>query len=280
MFPDDIFSPRVIENRPGVVYDADNTKTLYAEDIDAINNEIIAIEQNTPVRGWFILNTSPTRQSVDAPNYVLRFNADMTEIFSLGQRLKITQNGTIRYFIVVAVGSFTGGNTDVTVYGGTDYAVLDTATYPITLPFVSNIKAPFGFPLSPEKWSITSTGSGQQLNPTSGQWYNKGGNIVIPIGSWRLGFRSTLFMNGSASDHVINMTLASANNAAGVAQLTMGKYTGVSVVNMHGFLCAEWPVTVSVKTTFYRNCRVIRTGVTQLYDGIEGNLNYAICAYL
>lgn len=44
MFPDSIFSPRTIANRPGVVYDANNIKTLFAEDVDGITDEIVAIE--------------------------------------------------------------------------------------------------------------------------------------------------------------------------------------------------------------------------------------------
>jgi hypothetical protein len=43
-YPDAIFAPRTIENRPGVSYDPDDTKTLYAEDLQALGNEIVAIE--------------------------------------------------------------------------------------------------------------------------------------------------------------------------------------------------------------------------------------------
>lgn len=43
-YPDAVVSPRTIANRPGVTYDANDTKTLYAEDIDNINAEIVAIE--------------------------------------------------------------------------------------------------------------------------------------------------------------------------------------------------------------------------------------------
>jgi hypothetical protein len=43
-FPNGLFSPRAIENRTGVVYDADDTKTLFAEDLEGITDEIVAIE--------------------------------------------------------------------------------------------------------------------------------------------------------------------------------------------------------------------------------------------
>lgn len=44
-FPSSVVAPRTIENRPGVVYDADDTKTLFSEDLDAINDELVAIEK-------------------------------------------------------------------------------------------------------------------------------------------------------------------------------------------------------------------------------------------
>lgn len=43
-FPDAIFAPRTIENRPGVTYDPNDTKTLYAEDLQNLANEIVAVE--------------------------------------------------------------------------------------------------------------------------------------------------------------------------------------------------------------------------------------------
>ena len=43
-FPFSIFTPRTVENRPGVVYDPNNTKTLYADDIKAMTDEIVSIE--------------------------------------------------------------------------------------------------------------------------------------------------------------------------------------------------------------------------------------------
>lgn len=43
-FPDAITTPRTVANRPGVVYDANDTKTLFAEDLNNANAEIVAIE--------------------------------------------------------------------------------------------------------------------------------------------------------------------------------------------------------------------------------------------
>lgn len=43
-FPSSPYSPRTISNRSGVVYDADDEQTLFAEDLEEIQEEITAIE--------------------------------------------------------------------------------------------------------------------------------------------------------------------------------------------------------------------------------------------
>jgi len=43
-FPDSIYSPRTKENVEGVEYDPDETNTLFAEDVEKDDDEIVAIE--------------------------------------------------------------------------------------------------------------------------------------------------------------------------------------------------------------------------------------------
>lgn len=43
-YPSDIYQQRPLENLPGLVYDPENKKTLFAEDILALATEIIGIE--------------------------------------------------------------------------------------------------------------------------------------------------------------------------------------------------------------------------------------------
>lgn len=43
-FPDTIYAPRDIENKSGVVYDPTKKTVLYAEDVQKVNDEIVAIE--------------------------------------------------------------------------------------------------------------------------------------------------------------------------------------------------------------------------------------------
>lgn len=43
-YPDSIYSPRTIQNKSGVVYDADKKQVIYAEDFELPGDEIVAIE--------------------------------------------------------------------------------------------------------------------------------------------------------------------------------------------------------------------------------------------
>jgi len=43
-FPENIFAQRTLENRVGVVFDDTDSKTLYAEDLQNLANEIVALE--------------------------------------------------------------------------------------------------------------------------------------------------------------------------------------------------------------------------------------------
>lgn len=43
-YPDNIYQPRTVENKDGVVYNANETKRLFAEDINKANEEIVAIQ--------------------------------------------------------------------------------------------------------------------------------------------------------------------------------------------------------------------------------------------
>lgn len=44
-FPDNPYTPRTFVNRNGVVYDEAKTKVIFAEDLNAINDELVAVEE-------------------------------------------------------------------------------------------------------------------------------------------------------------------------------------------------------------------------------------------
>ena len=290
-FPSGIYAPRTIENRPGVIFDEEDTKTLYKEDIEAINNEIIALEQNFPLLGWTLLSVVPTLQASDDPTYTLRFNANMTATIGLGQKIKLTQHATTKYFIVVKVGAYTGGNTDIEVYGGTDYDMENTGTYPVASIYFSTQKAPFDFPLSPVKWTveILDNQNRVQANPVNGTWYNAT-SINVPIGLWDIQYLALGWGKTATSNNYphCKITLSTANNSQSDADFTTRVENNLtwtasitSIEAMVSAFCRKI-VALTTKATLYMNYGVETTN--QTYAGIVGSnqstIIRAICAYL
>jgi len=86
--------------------------------------------------------------------------------------------------IVTSMGVYSGGNTLITFWGGTDFSLANSA---ITSPRFSNEKVPFGFSTNPEKWSVlyTNTVNQVQASPAASTYYNLGSmSVSIPIGLW------------------------------------------------------------------------------------------------
>lgn len=80
-YPDAIATFRTVENRPGVVYNPSDTKNFYAEDLEKVDDEIVALQTE--------LGTNPKGSFADvaaALAHLLRqcaFFAKSTESFSL-----------------------------------------------------------------------------------------------------------------------------------------------------------------------------------------------------
>lgn len=187
--------------------DYPNTETpLNADNI----NEVITTVDSIISTGWQSLGATITFLSADAPTFVVTTDIDCTGFIGLGNRLKCTHGGVVKYFLVTAITS-----NSITLYGGTDYTLADTG---ITLPFYSNVKAPFGFPLNPDKWSVIGmdTSDRSTSSPDGGTWYNLGGiALTIPIGLWNLGYKVTA-QNGNSGtpsvNRVISATLSTGNS--------------------------------------------------------------------
>lgn len=241
-----------------------------------------------PKSGWISYSTvTPTRASADDPTYVLTFaGVDLTSTISVGMKVKFTQNSTVRYGIVTAISFST--DTTLTLYGGTDYDVDDTATYAISAFNYSTEKAPVGFPLDPSKWTVTTTDTSdrQQTSPVQNTWYNLGSiNIVVPIGSWRTSYQcapSPLYnTNTSANQYV---TLSTANNSESDSDFTVFSYSGGASGNIrHDMpIFKEKFLSLASKTTYYLNSKTDNTSQTQLNlrNSIQKTIIRAVCAYL
>ena len=201
--------------------------------------------------GWLSAGETWTYASSDDPAYTFTISAfDATTKYSPGMRVKLTDTG-VQYFIITKVVFDDPGST-ITVYGGTDY---DLSTGAITLPFYSTQKAPLDFPLDPNKWTeeTSSSSNSTQATPSAGTWYNNGGNIVLPIGSWnvrwdgRVGFQDASSVAGGTKG-----TLSKANNTEDDDKWTTANVQ-TSATNYGQNQTREGNITISTKDTYYLN---------------------------
>lgn len=231
--------------------------------------------------GWIPAGETWTYASADDPTYTFTVAADVTTKYSVGMKIKLTQ-GTVKYFIITAVSTFSGGNTTITVYGGTDY---DLANSAISANAYSMMRTPVGFPMSPAKWSVVASDATvrEQINPTQNTWYNLGSfSISIPIGVWNTYFIAQTY-NSRATAGTLSawVSLSTANNSASTAAHTVRSYNAADTGLMDA-LYNSFVISVASKTTYYLVEKTDQTGVTSLIlnPGNETSRIVATCAYL
>jgi len=257
-----------------------NLKTdLNTNIIPQIETQLYSKASNS---GWELISATLTYASADSPTFVINTSIDLTSVVSLGMKLKLTQT-TVKYFIVTAI---TSGS--ITLYGGTDYILTNTA---ITLPYFSIAKAPYGFPVDVDKWSILITYSGtnpSKSSPTANTWYgganswSAGSSVVLvfPIGSWNVyGCATANVILASANYTSIFMTL-SANNA--VADNKFLSYGFIySATQGAYFISFSDNINVTAKTPYYLMLKtdVTASSITLQNSGTPIKIK-AVCAYL
>jgi hypothetical protein len=227
---------------------------------------------------WYSLTGTVSYVSADAPSFVVNIPDDQAARLSLGFKIKLTQ-GTVKYFFVTAKGSPSGGNTPVTLYGGTDYTLINSA---ISNTYFSREKAPLGFPLEVEKWTVTVT-STSSSTMTSGQQVGDL-QISVPIGAWVLefGFAVTASRASTAVEQSFALSESPTSlTASYINSLKTYQASGsASPVGFgtHVFLTIK--KTFTTKTTVYvYNVGVFTT--SSLYTNRSNvHVGKAICQYL
>jgi len=232
--------------------------------------------------GWIPAGETWTYLSADAPTFTFTIAGDKRTKYYPGMRLKLTHSSTTKYFIITAV-SYSNPNTTITVYGGTDYT-LSSGT--ISNPYYSMMKAPAGFPLDPNKWTVQLVDATlkDQQNPTVQAWYNVGSlSLTIPIGIWRVYFFSdTQLSFSSAQEFTLSTTLSTTNNGCSDTDFKIMSYmTSMAVyVAPH---TKEKVLNLAAKTVYYLNLMYwAAAGATHLYVNGESapTIIKAVCSYL
>mgnify|MGYP001361076671 CR=1 FL=1 len=252
-----------------------------------------SVFQQPTKNGWENARTTWTYTSADSPSFVLSVPDVDAEQIGLGWRIQLTQS-TIKYFIVTAKGSSSGGNTPITVYGGTDYTLTNAA---ISDAKFSSAKAPFGFPLSPTKWSVrVSNGTTYtKTSPTAGTWYNAmdAGNlpsIVLPIGEWILTYKciARVEMPSGAAYVRSDVTLSTSTSSESDTQFTITNSfnpgTTSTIAMVINSYISSFPMVISIaaKTTYYLLIKSIQpsTNSLQVQGASSTSVLQAVCAYL
>ena len=228
--------------------------------------------------------------AADDPSFTFTIaNFDATTIFSVGMKLKLT-NATVKYFFITKVVFDDPGST-ITVYGGTDYDLVDDD---ITLPYYSTQKAPLGFPLDPQKWTVKVIDSGNQsqASPTSNTWYNVGttnSQITVPIGVWYMSYSVCLWgavaAASAAGIHTLAATLSTANNTESDEFTTsMVDIGNLDLIRQMATLQkSDLTYPLLTKLVFYLNAKII-SDVTYdtlyFYNTFHAMKILAVCAYL
>lgn len=231
--------------------------------------------------GWISAGETWTYASADDPTFTFTVASDVTTKYSAGMKIKLTQ-GTVKYFIITAVSTYSGGNTTITVYGGTDY---DLANSAISANAYSMMKSPQGFPMSPAKWtvSVTDTSSRTQTTPTSGTWYNIGSiTISIPIGAWKVTYKVFALCGATgASDLGLQTALSTANNSSSDTGFHCQAYTG-NLQYLGVTMSKNKDLTITSKTTYYLNTKGVNAGLNLLRNDNDQSPLFitATCAYL
>jgi hypothetical protein len=235
------------------------------------------------IDGWIPANETWTYASADDPTYTFTVGADVTTKYSVGMKIKLTQ-GTVKYFIITAISAYSGGNTTITVYGGTDYNLEDAA---ISANYYSLVKSPQGFPMSPAKWTElkTDTSSRTQSSASSDTWYNIGTTncqLSIPIGVWNVSFKvSMVGVSTSSTTMTIRACLSTANNSSTNQNLQAQSYSYSETYMADTFVGSDI-IPITSKTTYYLNGLCISS--TLNFVNFDNNTTQmfirATCAYL
>ena len=271
------------------IYDANSSEALANANVLTVGgypvnstptvNNIPVLDANLDIwaGAWKALGAC-TYEGADAPTYTFSLASDMTAILGVGMRIKLTDS-TVKYFIITAVGAYSGGKTIITVFGGTDYTLSGGA---ITSPFYSREKAPFGFPLNPAKWtvSLSDTSSLSQTSPTNTTWYNLGSlTISIPIGVWNIDYQVCAYCEIASGGTSMYSTLSTTNNGESDTDFTVVLYiTGIKQA-LNEYKSKQ--LVIASKTSYYLNAKTADNAtLIRFFGSLSTTVIKAVSAYL
>jgi cytoskeletal protein CcmA (bactofilin family) len=163
---------------------------------DVTGNADTATRADGIISGWVSAGQTWTRES----NFTFSEPIDATAKYQVGDKIKWTDNSTIKYGVIAAVGSYSSGKTIMTIAVNDDYVI---GTGGITLNYYSKIENPSGYPAFFD-YTVTaapSTGSFTTVG-TDATYYTLGRMCFAKI-------TVTIVTNGTGSGSVsVNLPIA------------------------------------------------------------------------
>src|SRR5574344_506937 len=162
----------------------DTTTQIKAVDLNKMDKGIYEL-----TTGWISADETWTYSSVDDPTGVITIVGDKTGKYSLGMRIKFTNNSNVIYGIITKI-SYSSPNTTLTflheINPSNSLALHLMANSAITNNYYSSMKVPYGFPLEENKWTITYINTTNQATATPANLTGKQAGTVqktIPTGA-------------------------------------------------------------------------------------------------
>ncbi len=236
-----------------------------------------------PLSSWLPAFETWTYASADDPTYTLTITGDFTSKYWAGMRVRLVQT-TTKYFIVTKV-AYSDPSTTLTLYGGTDY---DLTNDTIETPCYSWMKAPVGFPLDPDKWTVKDSDASDRSS-SGAAWQNTSTlSIAIPIGIWNVSYHVPMYCvrTVDATTVIQYVTLSTANNTESDSEFTTfhrgHASDGTEAPGVGGTHHAEKVLNLAAKTTYYVNekTNAATCNFTMSCSTYHPGRVQAVCAYL
>lgn len=238
--------------------------------------------------GWNYGQETWEYVSVDNPTGVIKTNGDVRSRYSLGIKIKMTNNSNIIYGFVTKL-DFDGTNTFLTflheINPSTNQALYLLNNSTISAFYYSFMKSPLGFPSNPKSWSIKVTiASGSQSNPSTNVWYNISDVTVnFPIGTWYVNYKIMLKSTKSVSTDFTTCYFSLSTSKTATSNDEFTSIQGTKLTNdIYCVLSLQTVLQVNTKTPYYAICKTDQANATiiQYASWVGTSFIELRCAYL